>query len=553
MNRATRALANLALLLASGLVSLLLCEVGLRLFYPKWQHLAEAAFVRDPTLIYSPIPNHCDSFPHPDTGEQHSVCYNNLGLRQHRNFSVADLESSVNIAFFGDSYTENMHVPAQHSFTEPLDYLLNLGRGEKGGEKRINVLNFGVAGYGTGQSLLRYEASSVRGALNHLFYIYFENDLLNDQAAGLFQLNEAGQLERNRASAGGWTSLLGRLHLSYLVLDSFGRLSQHLDEAKARAQQTSKEYFQRSRSMNAEGLPPSAYAVFRQLLRRWSQAAEAQGATFRLVWLPMAGYDAAAAAPRLPGVVTWRGGAGSADPPPGVAAIVREEGVEAVDLHRCFAERDPNHLRTPWRGSPYRFEHDAHWNEVGNRLAAVCLYRFLESELRLPKLSEADLQKALRRYYSAFEQSGSLAGPPAASLEAAVLREKYGEFYLYGPQWREVVRELASDPEQAIIRAAFDVYRHGRRLVYVKDGGCRPADFKERFLLHVVPVRKQDLPPNRLEHGFDNRDFFAVADEATCSVTAELPSYPIERIFTGQYIRGKDGDYQNLWKEEHVF
>ena len=91
--------------------------------------------------------------------------------------------------------------------------------------------------------------------------------------------------------------------------------------------------------------------------------------------------------------------------------------------------RDPDHLRIPWGGSPYRFEHDAHWNEAGNRLAAVCLYRFLESELRLPKLSEADLQKALRRYYSAFEQSGSLAGPPAASLEAAVLREKYGEFY----------------------------------------------------------------------------------------------------------------------------
>ena len=115
------------------------------------------------------------------------------------------------------------------------------------------------------------------------------------------------------------------------------------------------------------------------------------------------------------------------------------------------------------------------------------------------------------------------------------------------------MRELSSDPEQAIIRADFDVYRHGRRLVYVKDGGCRPADFKERFLLHVVPAHKEDLPPDRLEHGFDNWDFSAVADKATCSATVELPNYPIERIFTGQYIRGKDGGYQNLWREEHVF
>ena len=551
MNKATRALANLALLLVSCLVGLLLCEVGLRLFHPKWRHLAEAAFVRDPTLIYSPIPDHCDAFPHPDTDERHAVCYNNLGLRQHRKFSAADLESSVNIAFFGDSYTENMHVPAQYSFTEPLEYLLNLGEG--GDNRRINVLNFGVGGYGTGQSLLRYEASSVREALDHLFYIYFENDLLNDQAAGLFQLNEAGQLERNGAAGSGWIDLLRRLHLSYLVLDSFGRLSQHLDAAKARAQQTSKEYFQRSKSINAEGLPPSAHAVFRQLLRRWRQAAEGQGASFRLVWLPMAGYDAAAAAPRLPGSVKLRGGAASTDESPGVAAIVREEGVEAVDLHRCFGKRDPDHLRTPWGRSPYRFKHDAHWNEAGNRLAAVCLYRFLESELKLPKLSEADLQKALRRYYSAFEKSGPPTGPRAASAEAAVLREKYGEFYLYGSQWRDVVRELASDPEQAIIRAAFDVYRHGRRLVYVKDGGCGPADFKERFLLHVVPVYEDDLPPDGSGRNFDNRDFFAVADEATCSVTAELPDYPIERIFTGQYVRKSDGDYRNLWKEEHVF
>ena len=448
-----------------------------------------------------------------------------------------------------DSYTENMGMLAQHSFTEPLDYLLNFGKGGGG----FNVLNFGVGGYGTGQSLLRYEASSVRGALDHLFYVYFENDLLNDQAAELFQLDEAGQLERNRAAGSGWIGLLSRLHLSYLVLDSFRRLRQHLDEAKARAQQTSREYFQRSKSVNAEGLPSSAYAVFRQLLRRWRQAAEAQGATFHLVWLPMEGYDAAASAPRLPGSAKLRGGAGSADESPGVAAIVREEGVEAVDLHLCFGKRDPAHRRTPWGRSPYRFKRDVHWNEAGNRLAAVCLYRFLESELKLPKLSEADLQKALHRYYSAFDKSEPLAGPRAVSLEAAALREKYDEFDLYGPRWRDVVRELSSDPEQAIIRADFDVYRHGRRLVYVKDGGCRPADFKEPFLLHVVPVHKEDLPPDRLEHGFDNWDFYAVADKATCSATAELPGYPIERILTGQYIRRSDGGYQNLWVGEHVF
>ena len=100
-------MANLALLLASSLAGLALCEVGLRLLHPEYRHLAEAAFVRDPALIFSPVPDNCGAYPHPDTGMPHSMCHNKLGLRQHRNFSAIDLESSVNIAFFGDSFTAN--------------------------------------------------------------------------------------------------------------------------------------------------------------------------------------------------------------------------------------------------------------------------------------------------------------------------------------------------------------------------------------------------------------------------------------------------------------
>ena len=544
-SRATRTLANLALLLASSLAGLALCEAGLRLLHPKYQHLAEAAFVRDPALIYSPVPGHCGTFTHPDTEARHSVCHNNLGLRQHRDFSAIDLESSVNIAFFGDSFTENVQVPAQHSFTEPLDYLLNFG-----GSGEVNVLNFGVGGYGTGQSLLRYEASSVREHLSHVFYVYFENDLFNDQATGLFRLNDAGELERSDAAPAGAISLLSRLHLSYLVLAAFDRLSWRLGEAEAGAQAVGGEYWDGTKGAYADGLPQGAYSVFRQLLRRWKQAAEGLGASFRLLWLPMEGYDdpgaAASGGPLQP---LW--GPLKGYDARSVASIVKEEGVETIDLRRCFAEHDPAHLQTSWRDSPYRFKRDAHWNEAGNRLAAVCLYRFLEENLGLPKLSEADLQEALRQYYSTFEASGrgALAGQQAVSSRAKAIREKYRMVDLYGSQWRDIVRKLASKPEQAIIRSDFDVHRHGRWLVYVKDGGCGPADFKEKFLLHLMPVDKEDLPPDRLQYGFDNRDFFAVADEATCSVTVRLPSYPIESIRTGQFVSGEEGN-QVLWYGE---
>ena len=38
------------------------------------------------------------------------------------------------------------------------------------------------------------------------------------------------------------------------------------------------------------------------------------------------------------------------------------------------------------------FEH-GHWNEAGNRLVAICLYRFLEGKVRPPKRSEDKLQE----------------------------------------------------------------------------------------------------------------------------------------------------------------
>ena len=122
-------LGNLALLLVSGLAGLLLCEIGLRLFHPKYQYLAEAAFVRDPTLIYSPIPNHCGTFPHPDTAERHSVCHNSFFLHvvpvdkedlppdrlehgfDNRNFFAVADEATCSVT------TELPSYPIEHIFT----------------------------------------------------------------------------------------------------------------------------------------------------------------------------------------------------------------------------------------------------------------------------------------------------------------------------------------------------------------------------------------------------------------------------------------------------
>lgn len=122
---------------------------------------------------------------HSDTRLPHFLHHNNLTLRQHRNFSEADFTAATNISFFGDSFVENVRTAVQYSFTEPLDYLLNHGH------TRFNVLNFGVDGYGPGQSFLRYEDFRYAKELDHVFFVCSRNDLIDIYTTELFHLDTA--------------------------------------------------------------------------------------------------------------------------------------------------------------------------------------------------------------------------------------------------------------------------------------------------------------------------------------------------------------------------
>ena len=583
----TGIMANVGLALASCLGALVLCEALLRGFYPKYQDLAAETLVRDPTLLFVRTPNHRRVLKHPDKGEhRHPLFYNNFGARQHRNFSAEELGRSVNVAFFGDSYTENVGIEAPFSFTEPLDYLLNLKRGARQGARppgsaaaaergAFNVLNFGVAGYGTAQSLLRYEGWRHRETLHHVFYVYWENDLEDNAYAGLFDLDDAGRLERRRPS--GWTAasvaraLVSELHLSYLALDAVGRLSKHFVELSEEVRLSlelapeTNWVHERMRAGAAAiwkpaGERPGSLALFRALLRRFKGAVEGAGATFHLVWLPLGNE------------------AGSA-----VAAVAAAEDVATLNLYECYAEHDPSHLTTPWDESPYRFVKDWHWNEAGNRLAAVCLHRYLEGVMGLPPLSADQVAAALNHYYSAFDaglaarlQSGHglpAGGDAPPGPTAAAIRGRYAALTGGG---RSPSPELGDPapaggpppprgpwvpaPDKLVARAHFDVYLHDGWLALVREG-CAPADFEAKFFLHLVPVQARDLPPERWRLRFTNHDFQGSFEAPACKAWQRLPSYPLDRLRTGQFVRGErllaeqfaTGDrFLRLWEVEVV-
>ena len=534
-----RTVVNLGLLLASGVAGLALCEVSLRLFYPKYQHLAEAQFHTDAMRIWTRTPNSRDWINHPDTLVTHSLHHNNLALRQHRNFSAADLAAAINIGVFGDSFTENTGMPVQYSFTEPLDYLLNQGGG------RFNVLNFGVNGYGTGQSFLHYEHFRYAEDLDHVFYVYYENDLQEIPLGPLFHPDEARHLVvRNEAIRESWYAhLLRRLHTPYLVLDVSGRMISSIAETAAYNQSLKRgndeghedERGQALSRASRHGRPDhgswkDSVTVFRQLIRYWKHSAEHKGSTFSVVFPP---YQS----------------------DPVIVDLLNAEDVAIIDLNACFGIHDPAHHDRAWIHSPYRFRNDYHWNEAGNQLAALCLYRFLEKNMGLPRLSEERLGEALSRYYAAFaggiplKTGGGRRAEGTVSLEAAAeIREKYLALDMNTPS-REKLIKWASRPDRRIITSSFDVYLHHNDLFYVKKD-CRPTDLEAPFFLHMIPVDERALPEHSRKRGFDRRQFeFAKSGfrlgRHDCATKTPLP-YPVRYIQTGQYIPDKG----RLWEGE---
>ena len=118
-------------------------------------------------------------------------------------------------------------------------------------------------------------------------------------------------------------------------------------------------------------------------------------------------------------------------------------------------------------------------------------------------------------------------------------------------QLRPLYESLVSGALGApLARSVFDIHLDGGKLTYLKQP-CAENDTQEMFFLHVFPVDEGDLPPDRKQSGFDNRDFFfswsgEFLDGDRCIAQRLLPSYPIDRIHTGQFIP----DEKQLWQAE---
>ena len=112
------------------------------------------------------------------------------------------------------------------------------------------------------------------------------------------------------------------------------------------------------------------------------------------------------------------------------------------------------------------------------------------------------------------------------------------------------LKQLIQQAGEPMARADWDVYRTGRKLIWVKDP-CTPPNVQAKFVLHVAPADLADLPAHRKRYGFDNLGFYfdqrSVRRDDQCIAIVQLPTYPIGRIWVGQWIPHEN---RTLWEAE---
>ena len=524
------------------LAAVAIWEAALRVFFPKHPGVAEEHhFHADASRLWARKPNSSHTKVNPDSGAPIAVVHNGFGMRQSREFGAETLRDATNVAFFGDSSLENIHIKSAHSFTENLDFLLNLHDGSA-----FNVLNFGVGGYGPGQQYVWYRQFEHRDKLDHVVYVFSANDIEDFDRHGLFALDESGNLVASGAHRPSfWRPLLSRLHLTFMELENVeDYFSWRLRTTRARAPKRSLfEVEQRVMRRRQEGSAFSGDAVddgiatFQALLLQWKREVEAQGGKFHVALLPDIRKE-------------W----------------VQETipaAIDVVDLHGCFSDAIPNY-------SPHavRFDNHAHgtrrafglWNERGNMVAAHCLLRFLEQEEGLPPLADDLLAEARYEFYRAVGLGGWMPSsawatrPAAMRHDAEAVRARY---LALDPASEHLLQR--ADDSSVLAQADWDVHRvkgvgaERDSLVYVK-AACDEEDLAMGFFLHAVAADPQDLPPERRDLGYANLDFdFARHGgswvDGRCVVGTDLPAYEIAAVRTGQFSMD-DGEIRQAWQVE---
>jgi lysophospholipase L1-like esterase len=372
------ALANIALVAASMLVALLLIEVALRV-----ADFSYPAFYRPDDQLGLRLRAGAEGWSRSE-GEAF-IKINSAGFRD-RERTLAKPPEVFRIAVLGDSYAEALQVDLEKTFEAQLEERLNACKASGG--KRIEVLNFGVSGYGTAQQLLNYRHFAAQYSPDLVLVAFFAgNDIRNNsrdlepEKVRPFFVLDGDKLVEDRSFATSaefqrrtnrLRAVLDQLRVLRLVqLVYFIKDRVQLGGGPAHAQPAAGAEAGLDDAVYREPATPqwrAAWAVTERLLARLRDETQVAGAKLLVATLStgiQVHPDPAARAEFM----RTRGVDDLFYPDRRIEQITARLGVQSILLAPKFqsvAEREKVFLH----GFPNTRLGTGHWNEAGHRLAA---------------------------------------------------------------------------------------------------------------------------------------------------------------------------------------
>ena len=367
------------------LAVLVVLEVGLRAAYPQifprpriwrydthlgWEHIPEARATWEGRDFNVPVE------------------INSKGLRD-REYEYRKAERVFRILAFGDSYLEGWGARQEDVVTEVLERHLN----DRNDGIPYEVINCGVAGYGTDQELLFFQREGIRYDPDLILLFFYVNDVWNNYSnRGIgsergykpyFEIARNGKLILRGVpvpKTSYWESekpkgfrgfLRSRSHLHAFIMDRIS--GQGLVEQ-------SRRYYA---GLYAPARPTAAQRAWRmtdELLRAFGEACAEAEAELMVVFVParlqihLEDWERRRKGLRLEGEFDLT------LPNRTVAQICKRTRIRFLDLM-------PEFRRRAAENTPLFHPHDTHWNEEGHRLAAELLYDTLIARKMIPLLT----------------------------------------------------------------------------------------------------------------------------------------------------------------------
>ncbi len=375
----------LLLALASLFLGLLLCEGLLSLIDPQVYRRPPRVWQFDADLGWAHVPEGRGRLVTPEFDVE--IRINKDGLRD-GDYAREKSEGTRRVLVFGDSFAEGWGVEVEESLSKRLEMCLR-----ERGDGAAEVINFGVAGYGTDQELLLFEKLGRHYQPDIVVVLFYGNDLWNNASRRgigaergykpFFSLGRNGRLalagtpvtrtaywDELSYSGGTWRTRLDRYLHSHWHL--YVLLEKALRTSAPPIKQSS--FYDGLYGLDPQGRWRPAWELSGHLLKAFDETVQRANAKMILVYAPAILQIEEGDWQRKRELHGLVGDYDLTKPNAQLAVFAARYGLSYLDLYSTFktrAEGEVLYLR------------DSHWNAAGHALAAenLCEQLLASAEL----------------------------------------------------------------------------------------------------------------------------------------------------------------------------